>query len=82
MSDIMRRIDNPAPAERAVSDRQLRNYGVGAQILVDLGISRFRLLTNHPRRIVGLEGYDLEVTDTVPMAVPPKQANVRPLRKE
>ncbi len=81
MSEIMRRIENPTPADRGVSDRQLRNYGVGAQILVDLGISRFRLLTNNPRRIVGLEGYDLEVTDTVPMAEPPKQANVRPLRE-
>jgi len=81
MSDIMRRIEAPAPADHGVSVRQLRNYGVGAQILVDLGITNFRLLTNNPRRIVGLEGYDLEVTDTVPMAQPPKQANVRPLRK-
>ena len=45
----------------------LRNYGVGAQILSDLGIRKMRLITNHPRRIVGLESYGLEVTESVPI---------------
>jgi len=45
----------------------LRDYGIGAQILVDLGLSTIRLLTNNPRKIVGLEGYGLRVTDQVPI---------------
>ena len=51
----------------------LRKYGVGAQILVDLGITSMRLLTNNPRKVVGLEGYGLEVVDRVPIQV---EANV------
>jgi 3,4-dihydroxy 2-butanone 4-phosphate synthase/GTP cyclohydrolase II len=45
----------------------LRDYGVGAQILKDLGIKKFKLITNNPKKIVGLEGYDLEITERVPM---------------
>src|SRR5207342_2524861 len=45
----------------------LRDYGIGAQILVDLGLSSIRILTNNPKKIVGLEGYGLEVTDQVPI---------------
>ncbi|MEK6228099.1 MAG: bifunctional 3,4-dihydroxy-2-butanone-4-phosphate synthase/GTP cyclohydrolase II [Actinomycetota bacterium] len=48
----------------------LRDYGIGAQILVDLGLSSIRLLTNNPRKIVGLEGYGLRVTDQVPIEHP------------
>ena len=48
--------------------KDLREYGIGAQILKDLGISRMRLLTNHPRQVIGLEGYGLEITDYVPFA--------------
>ena len=47
----------------------LRDYGVGAQILLDLGIKQFRLITNNPKKIVGLEGYDLEMTDRVTIPV-------------
>ncbi|HEX7630375.1 MAG TPA: bifunctional 3,4-dihydroxy-2-butanone-4-phosphate synthase/GTP cyclohydrolase II, partial [Candidatus Methylomirabilis sp.] len=43
----------------------------GAQILVDLGISKLRLMTNNPRKIVGLEGYGLEVVERVPLVIPP-----------
>ncbi len=47
----------------------LRDYGVGAQILLDLGIRKLRLMTNNPRKIVGLEGYGLEITERVPLEV-------------
>lgn len=53
----------------------LRDYGVGAQILVDLGINKVRLMTNNPRKIVGLEGYGLEVEERVPMEMPVKPEN-------
>ena len=53
----------------------LRDYGVGAQILVDLGVSRIRLLTNNPRKIVGLEGYGLQVVERVPLITRPTPTN-------
>lgn len=55
----------------------LRDYGIGAQILVDLGIKDMRLMTNNPRKIVGLEGYGLRVVDRVPIIVPPNPDNIR-----
>ncbi len=48
----------------------LRDYGIGAQILVDLGVKQIRLLTNNPRKIIGLEGYGLTVVERVPLKVP------------
>jgi 3,4-dihydroxy 2-butanone 4-phosphate synthase / GTP cyclohydrolase II len=58
----------------------LRDYGIGAQILVDLGIKKLKLLTNNPRKIIGLEGYGLEVTERVPMEIEPGQFNEHYLR--
>jgi 3,4-dihydroxy 2-butanone 4-phosphate synthase/GTP cyclohydrolase II len=58
----------------------LRDYGIGAQILVDLGVSRLRLLTNNPRKIVGLAGYGLEVVERIPVEVEPGRYNERYLR--
>jgi 3,4-dihydroxy 2-butanone 4-phosphate synthase/GTP cyclohydrolase II len=58
----------------------LRDYGIGAQILVDLGLSTIRLLTNNPKKIVGLEGYGLQVTDQVPIQHEPNVHNVDYLR--
>jgi 3,4-dihydroxy 2-butanone 4-phosphate synthase/GTP cyclohydrolase II len=58
----------------------LRDYGIGAQILVDLGLSSIRLLTNNPRKIVGLEGYGLTVTDQLPIEHPPGEHNRSYLR--
>ena len=49
----------------------LRDYGEGAQILVDLGIRKLRLMTNNPCKIAGLEGYGLEITERVPIVIPP-----------
>ena len=53
----------------------LRDYGIGAQILVDLGVRQIRLLTNNPRKIVGLEGYGLSVVERVPLKVPHNDVN-------
>ncbi|MFC7442181.1 bifunctional 3,4-dihydroxy-2-butanone-4-phosphate synthase/GTP cyclohydrolase II [Laceyella putida] len=53
----------------------LREYGIGAQILRDLGVRRMRLMTNNPRKITGLKGYGLEVTEVVPIVFPPREEN-------
>lgn len=53
----------------------LRDYGVGAQIMVDLGLKQIRLLTNNPRKVKGLEGYDLNIVERVPLEVEPCQYN-------
>ncbi|TAJ96520.1 MAG: bifunctional 3,4-dihydroxy-2-butanone-4-phosphate synthase/GTP cyclohydrolase II [Candidatus Manganitrophaceae bacterium] len=58
----------------------LRDYGIGAQILVDLGLRKIRLMTNNPRKIVGIEGYRLEVVERVPIEIEPHEKNVHYLR--
>jgi 3,4-dihydroxy 2-butanone 4-phosphate synthase/GTP cyclohydrolase II len=58
----------------------LRDYGIGAQILVDLGIKQIRLLTNNPRKIVGLEGYGLKVSQRVPLEIEPNSENYKYLK--
>ena len=58
----------------------LRHYGVGAQILADLGIKKIRLLTNNPKKIVGLEGYGLTVTERVPIVTKPGKHNKKYLQ--
>jgi len=58
----------------------LRDYGIGAQILKDLGISKIRLLTNNPKKIVGLKGYQLEIVERVPIEICPNEDNERYLR--
>jgi 3,4-dihydroxy 2-butanone 4-phosphate synthase/GTP cyclohydrolase II len=55
----------------------LRDYGIGAQILADLGLHRIRLITNNPKKVIGLEGYGLKVVETVPIIVPPNPHNRR-----
>ena len=58
----------------------LREYGLGAQILVDLGLKTIRLLTNNPKKVVGLKGYGLEITEQVPIRVQPNPHNARYLK--
>jgi 3,4-dihydroxy 2-butanone 4-phosphate synthase/GTP cyclohydrolase II len=55
----------------------LRDYGVGAQILADLGVKKIRLLTNNPRKVVGLEGHDLEITERVPITATANPHNAK-----
>ena len=68
-------LDTVEANEKLGFPADLRNYGVGAQILTDLGIHRLRLLTNNPRKIAGLGGYGLEVVDRVPLVIHPSDHN-------
>jgi 3,4-dihydroxy 2-butanone 4-phosphate synthase/GTP cyclohydrolase II len=66
--------------ERLGFKPDLRDYGVGAQILVDLGVREIRLLTNNPKKIVGLEGYGLRVVERVSIEIVPNADNVKYLK--
>jgi len=55
----------------------LRDYGIGAQILVDQGVRKMRLMTNNPKKIVGLEGYGITITGRVPIVIEPNENNIR-----
>ena len=57
-----------------------REYGIGAQILVDLGVTTMRLMTNNPAKYGGLEGFGLEIVDRVPLATIPTSENIAYLR--
>jgi 3,4-dihydroxy 2-butanone 4-phosphate synthase/GTP cyclohydrolase II len=58
----------------------LRDYGIGAQILADIGVRKMRLLTNNPKKIVGLEGYGLTITERVPIEIRPNENNIQYLQ--
>jgi len=68
-------LDTVEANERLGFAADLRNYGVGAQILSDLGVQRLRLITNNPRKIAGLGGYGLAVEDRVPLVIDPGDHN-------
>ena len=57
-----------------------RDYGIGAQILVALGVRKIRLITNNPRKFVGLTGYGLEIVERVPLEIAPNASNCRYLK--
>ncbi len=61
-------------------DEDLRDYGIGAQILRDLGVSKMRLLTNNPRKIIGLEAYGLVITERISIQSKPKKHNIKYLQ--
>jgi 3,4-dihydroxy 2-butanone 4-phosphate synthase/GTP cyclohydrolase II len=58
----------------------LRDYGIGAQILAHLGIRKIRLMTNNPKKIVGLEGYGIQIVERVPIEMEPTRSNRRYLQ--
>ena len=58
----------------------LRDYGIGAQILRDLGVRKMRLMTNNPKKVVGLNGYGLDIVERVPLEIDPNEINARYLR--
>lgn len=58
----------------------LREYGIGAQILVDLGLNNIKLLTNNPKKIIGLEGYGLKITKRIPIEMEPTEQNIKYLK--
>jgi len=73
-------LDTVEANERLGLPADLRDFGIGAQILVDLGLSSIRILTNNPKKIHALEGYGLSVTDQIPIEEPPNPENLAYLR--
>jgi len=70
-------LDTVEANEQLGFDPDLRDYGVGAQILVDLGVRKMRLMTNNPKKIIGLEGYGLHVTGRLPIECEPRPENLK-----
>lgn len=63
---------------RKVEKGSFKDYGIGAQILADLGLHKVRLLTNHPKKLVGLEGFEIEIVEQIPFTVPANEPTLEP----
>ncbi len=70
-------LDTVEANERLGYPADLRDYGIGAQVLIDLGVKKIRYLTNSPSKLAGLEGYDLEIVERVPLVVEPNKCSKR-----
>ena len=68
-------LDTVEANEKLGFQADMRNYGIGAQILVDLGVREMRLMTNNPKKMVGLDGYGLRIVEQIPIEVPPNEYN-------
>jgi 3,4-dihydroxy 2-butanone 4-phosphate synthase / GTP cyclohydrolase II len=74
------KLDTVEANKRLGFPADLRHYGIGAQILYDLGVRQIRLLTNNPKKVIGLDGYGLRIVDRVPIQIPPGRDNQGYLR--
>ena len=70
-------LDTVEANERLGFAPELRDYGIGAQILFDLGVRKMRFLTNNPKKVIGLEGYGLKIVEVVPIKAPSNPHNAR-----
>ncbi len=75
-----RGLDTVEANQKLGFDADLRDYGIGAQMLYDLGVRKMRLLTNNPRKVIGLEGYGLEIVERLPIEIPPNPINSKYLQ--
>ena len=66
--------------ERLGYPADLRDYGIGAQVLIDLGVKKIRYMTNSPSKLAGLDGYDLEIVERVPLIIEPNKSSIRYLQ--
>jgi 3,4-dihydroxy 2-butanone 4-phosphate synthase/GTP cyclohydrolase II len=73
-------LDTVEANERLGFPPDARDFGVGAQILVNLGVTKMRLLTNNPKKLAGLEGYGLDIVEQIPLEMRPNDKNLEYLR--
>jgi 3,4-dihydroxy 2-butanone 4-phosphate synthase/GTP cyclohydrolase II len=80
LQDVRAHVMHEEPARSTGREHKLRDFGLGAQVLADLGVTNLRLLTNNPKKIAGLEGFGMCVVERVPIEIPPTLHNVTYLR--